>query len=158
MSASRSTAAARLSASRRAPEVTSPVMPRLGTRVRECQSWAYSLMPTKSIRVAAAGDIHASAGEERRVHESFRRVEERADVIVLAGDLTQHGQLDEVAIVADACRELSIPTVTVLGNHDWQSDRPGDLTSELVEAGVVGLDPPPPNPTDGGAGGGVPGA
>jgi Icc-related predicted phosphoesterase len=97
-------------------------------------------MPPKTIRVAAAGDIHASLGEERRVHESFRRVEERADLIVLAGDLTQHGQLDEVAVVADACRELSIPTVTVLGNHDWQSDRPTDLTRELVEAGVIVLD------------------
>ena len=97
-------------------------------------------MSPKTIRIAAAGDIHASLGEERRVHESFRRVEERADLIVLAGDLTRHGQMDEVSVVADACRNLTIPVVTVLGNHDWQSDRPADLTRALVEAGVIVLD------------------
>src|SRR5918912_654057 len=94
----------------------------------------------KTIRVAAAGDIHAGAAERDRVIEAFRHVEEQADLILLAGDLTQHGQVDEVCVVADACRELEIPIVAVLGNHDWQSDRPGDLTRALVEAGVVVLE------------------
>jgi Icc-related predicted phosphoesterase len=94
----------------------------------------------KTIRVAAAGDIHAGSGDSDRVRDAFRRVEEQADIIVLAGDLTQHGQLDEVCVVADACRELELPVVAVLGNHDWHSDRPGDLTRALVEAGVVVLE------------------
>ena len=68
------------------------------------------------------------------------RVEEQADLILLAGDLTQHGQVDEVCVVADACRDLSVPVVAVLGNHDWQSDRPADLSRALAEAGVVVLD------------------
>jgi Icc-related predicted phosphoesterase len=92
------------------------------------------------IRVAAAGDIHAGAGERDRVQEAFRRVEEQADLILLAGDLTQHGQVDEVCVVADACRDLEIPVVAVLGNHDWHSDRPADITRALAEAGVVVLD------------------
>jgi Icc-related predicted phosphoesterase len=94
----------------------------------------------KTIRVAAAGDIHAGSAERDRVREAFERVEQQADMIVLAGDLTQHGQVDEVCVVADACRELQIPVVAVLGNHDWQSDRPGDLVRALAEAGVVVLD------------------
>src|SRR4051795_8058066 len=94
----------------------------------------------KTIRVAAAGDIHAGAAERDRVREAFKRVEEQADLVLLAGDLTQHGQVDEVCVVADACRDLEIPVVAVLGNHDWQSDRPGDLTRALAEAGVVVLD------------------
>src|SRR3954453_22761713 len=94
----------------------------------------------KTIRVAAAGDIHAGSAERDRVREAFERVEEQADLILLAGDLTQHGQVDEVCVVADACRDLEIPVVAVLGNHDWQSDRPGDLTRALAEAGVVVLD------------------
>jgi Icc-related predicted phosphoesterase len=97
-------------------------------------------MPEKTIRVAAAGDIHASPPQADRVREAFRSVEERADLIVLAGDLTQTGQVDEVAVVAEACRELSIPVVTVLGNHDFHSDRAPDLTRRLVEAGVIVLD------------------
>ncbi len=94
----------------------------------------------KTVRVAAAGDIHAGAAERDRVREAFSRVEEKADLILLAGDLTQHGQVDEVCVVADACRDLEVPVVAVLGNHDWQSDRPGDLTRSLAEAGVVVLD------------------
>jgi Icc-related predicted phosphoesterase len=94
----------------------------------------------KTIRVAAAGDIHAGSADSDRVREAFRRVEDQADLIVLAGDLTQHGQMDEICVVADACRGLEVPVVAVLGNHDWQSDRPGDLTRALVEAGVVVLE------------------
>jgi predicted MPP superfamily phosphohydrolase len=94
----------------------------------------------KTIRVAAAGDIHAGTGDADRVAEAFRRAAGQADLILLAGDLTQHGQVDEVCVVADACRDLDIPVVAVLGNHDWQSDRASDLVRALAGAGVVVLD------------------
>src|SRR3954454_14082516 len=94
----------------------------------------------KTIRLAAAGDIHAGSAERDRVDEAFERVEEQADLILLAGDLTQHGQVDETCVVADACRDLEVPVVAVLGNHDWQSDRPGDLTRAMAEAGAVVLE------------------
>jgi Icc-related predicted phosphoesterase len=92
------------------------------------------------IRVAAAGDIHASPGDDERVRVAFATAAESADLILLAGDLTQHGQVDEVCVVADACRELTIPVVAVLGNHDWQSDRTLDIARSLAEAGVVVLE------------------
>src|SRR3954463_3236303 len=94
----------------------------------------------KTVRIAAAGDIHAGSAERDRVREAFRRVEEQADLVLLAGDLTQHGQVDEACVVADACRPLEVPVVAVLGNPDWQSDRPDDLRRVLAEAGVVVLD------------------
>lgn len=93
-----------------------------------------------TIRVAAAGDIHAGASDADRVRAAFERVASEADLVLLAGDLTQHGQLDEVSVVADACRAIEAPVVAVLGNHDWQSDRPDDLRRALTEAGVVVLD------------------
>ena len=95
---------------------------------------------SKGIRVAAAGDIHAGVDDGDRVQEAFARVAEHVDLILLAGDLTQHGQIDEAIVVADACRELEIPVVAVLGNHDWHSDRPDDLKRVLAEAGVVVLE------------------
>jgi uncharacterized protein len=94
----------------------------------------------RTIRIAAAGDIHAGTGDADRVREAFRRAADQADLILLAGDLTQRGQVDEVCVVADACRDLELPIVAVLGNHDWQSDRPADLARELVAAGVIVLD------------------
>jgi Icc-related predicted phosphoesterase len=93
-----------------------------------------------TIRVAAAGDIHAGSADGDRVREAFEHVASQADLVLLAGDLTQHGQVDEVCVVADACRPLEGPVVAVLGNHDWQSDRPDDLRRALAEAGVVVLD------------------
>ena len=94
----------------------------------------------RTIRVAAAGDIHAGTADADRVRDAFRRVADQADLILLAGDLTQHGQIDEVCAVADACRELETPVVAVLGNHDWQSDRPEDLSRALSDAGIVVLE------------------
>jgi uncharacterized protein len=94
----------------------------------------------RTIRVGAAGDIHAGTSDGDRVREAFARIEEQADIVLLAGDLTQHGQMDEICAVADACRDLSVPVVAVLGNHDWHSDRPLDLVRALGEAGVVVLE------------------
>ena len=61
------------------PEVQVPIPPWDGT-----------------IRVAATGDLHAGAGETDRVAEAFREIEDRADLVLLAGDLTQRGQLDNL--------------------------------------------------------------
>jgi Icc-related predicted phosphoesterase len=94
----------------------------------------------KTIRVAAAGDIHAGPADAERVREAFRRAAEQADLILLAGDLTEHGQLAEATVVADACRALDVPVVAVLGNHDWHSDRTPDIARELGAAGVVVLE------------------
>src|SRR5215216_5147404 len=102
--------------------------PRVGTPIL-----GYCRLMAKTVRVAAAGDIHAGAADGDRVREAFARVEEQADVVLLAGDLTQHGQVDEICVVADACRDLSVPVVAVLGNHDWHSDRAKDLSRALTE-------------------------
>jgi uncharacterized protein len=92
------------------------------------------------IRIAATGDLHAGASDGARVRDVFRAVAAKADLIALAGDLTHYGQMDEIVVVAEACRTVQIPVVAVLGNHDWQSDRAGELAGALTEAGVSVLD------------------
>ncbi|MEO3801118.1 metallophosphoesterase [Nonomuraea sp. B1E8] len=92
------------------------------------------------LRIAAVGDIHL--GEDGRGH--YRRrlegIEERADVFMLAGDLTRHGTLQEGKVVADELRDLPIPAVAVLGNHDYHSDLQDEIADELRDAGVIVLD------------------
>ncbi|HEY2776669.1 MAG TPA: metallophosphoesterase family protein, partial [Gaiellaceae bacterium] len=61
------------------------------------------------IRIAAAGDVHASEAIRERVESAFARVEGEADVILLAGDLTTTGEPEQARVLADACRDLSIP-------------------------------------------------
>ena len=92
------------------------------------------------IRIAAAGDIHASEATRAETAEAFGDVGQRVDLVLLAGDLTQHGQVGEAEVVADACRGLEVPVVAVLGNHDYHSDRQAEVTAALVDAGVLVLE------------------
>jgi Icc-related predicted phosphoesterase len=92
------------------------------------------------IRIAAAGDIHASEQSRVRIEQAFARVEADADVVLLAGDLTTHGEPDEARIVADACARLELPVFAVLGNHDHHLGKADDVAAALREGGVVVLD------------------
>ena len=88
------------------------------------------------IRVAAAGDVHASDFTSDRINESFARVQEEADLVLLAGDLTTHGEPDEAKVLADACRGATIPICAVLGNHDLHAGKGDEIAAILRDAGV----------------------
>jgi Icc-related predicted phosphoesterase len=92
------------------------------------------------IRIAAAGDIHATERTRPQVEAAFRDVAGRADVILLAGDLTGHGEPEEAQVVADAARGLDAPVYAVLGNHDYHAARVPEVTSTLEAAGIVVLE------------------
>ncbi len=93
------------------------------------------------IRIAAAGDIHCgSETDVSQVAASFADVASRVDLILLAGDLTTHGEPEQAAPLAAACRDLDVPVVTVLGNHDWHANRRDELVAVLEEAGIVVLE------------------
>jgi Icc-related predicted phosphoesterase len=92
------------------------------------------------IRIAAAGDIHCAVGEKDRVQGAFAGVESEVDLILLAGDLTTHGEPEQAAVLAEVCRGLAVPVVAVLGNHDWHANRRDEVVSVLVDAGVHMLD------------------
>lgn len=90
----------------------------------------------ESIRVAAAGDIHCAEPLRERIAHAFAALEGLADVVLLAGDLTTHGEPEQAAVLADACRPLSIPVYAVLGNHDYHANRCDELVGVLEEAGI----------------------
>jgi len=92
------------------------------------------------IRIAAAGDLHASEATRERVERAFATVAEEADVILLAGDLTTTGEPEQAQVVADACRDLDLPVFAVLGNHDFHAGRTEDICAVVEEAGVHVLD------------------
>src|SRR3954470_5957044 len=92
------------------------------------------------VRLAAAGDVHAREGMEEKLRESFRGLRGKADLVLLAGDLTTCGDPQEARVLAGACTELDIPVIAVLGNHDWHLDRADEISAVLSDAGVVVLD------------------
>jgi Icc-related predicted phosphoesterase len=90
------------------------------------------------IRIAAAGDLHFGRPEDReRAAAAFAGLAGRADLVLLAGDLTTHGEPEQAAILAEAASGLDVPVLTVLGNHDWHSNRRDEVAAVLGEAGVV---------------------
>jgi Icc-related predicted phosphoesterase len=88
------------------------------------------------ITIAAAGDVHASDATRDRLVQSFAELEERVDLVLLAGDLTTCGDPEEASVLADACRGSDIPICAVLGNHDWHLNRTHEVVAVLTDAGV----------------------
>lgn len=95
---------------------------------------------TATIRVAAAGDIHAGEPLRQRIERAFREIGQEVDLILLAGDLTTHGLPEQAEVLADACREIQVPIVAVLGNHDHHSGHSDEVKDTLESAGVIVLE------------------
>jgi Icc-related predicted phosphoesterase len=92
------------------------------------------------IRIAAIGDMHLKIEFPPDLAESLVGIAERADVLVIAGDITDQGRLPEVELAADVFRNLNLPIVAVLGNHDRRCLRRTAFRRILENAGVTLLD------------------
>ncbi len=92
------------------------------------------------IRVAAVGDIHVGLDSAGCLRPHFEHVAERADVLLFAGDLTRHGDPDEGAVLVEEIRDLGLPTIAVLGNHDHHSDAGDHIRDQLERAGICVLE------------------
>jgi len=92
------------------------------------------------IRLAAAADVHYGLDSAGLMAEAFAALPDVADVLLLAGDLTQHGAADEAEVLAADLASVEVPVVAVLGNHDHHSDEDGDIRALLEGAGVVMLE------------------
>jgi Icc-related predicted phosphoesterase len=99
-------------------------------------------MPTSdTVRIAAMSDIHYSRTSQGLLQGVFSQLAERADVLVLAGDLTDYGLADEARVLArDLTSLVKIPIVGVLGNHDYESGEEATVRGILADAGVHMLD------------------
>jgi Icc-related predicted phosphoesterase len=103
-------------------------------------SLAAALRNGTPIRVAAAGDVHVREATRDEIAEAFIKAERDADLILLAGDLTTHGEPEQAALLAEICEPLEVPVVGVLGNHDCHADRVPELVAELERGGIEILD------------------
>jgi len=92
------------------------------------------------MRVAAIADLHFSPQAYDRIREAMHRVRDEADVLVLAGDLTNYGKPEEMESLLNALVRLRIPIVAVLGNHDYESGREEELIKMMTAEGIKVLD------------------
>jgi Icc-related predicted phosphoesterase len=92
------------------------------------------------IRVAAVGDVHVGVDSAGRLRPRLADLPDQADLFLLAGDLTHRGRPEEAKVLVEELRDVEVPTVAVLGNHDHHADEAAEVTEILQLAGVRVLD------------------
>jgi Icc-related predicted phosphoesterase len=94
----------------------------------------------KKTRIAAVGDVHVRETDKGKWTEYFKEVSSKADVLIIAGDLTDTGDEMEADILAGELKACTIPVVAVLGNHDYEKGRHKLIRQALLKIGVHMLD------------------
>jgi len=92
------------------------------------------------MRVAAMGDLHVREDNGVSYRDLFGEISREAQVLVLAGDLTDLGKPKEAELLAQDLKACSIPVVGVLGNHDYECGAAEEVTRILRDAGMKVLD------------------
>lgn len=88
------------------------------------------------VRIAAVADLHCREGSQGKFRRALSPAADEADVMILCGDLTDHGLVEEAEILAEDLQAVGLPKVAVLGNHDYESDHCAEVTKILSHAGV----------------------
>ena len=93
------------------------------------------------LRIAAVADIHVKKTGQESLQPLFAAVSSEADVLLLCGDLTDYGLVEEAKVLAkEITASLRIPAIGILGNHDFESGKAEDVVKILADAGVTMLD------------------
>ncbi|GIF18924.1 Icc-related predicted phosphoesterase [Actinoplanes tereljensis] len=92
------------------------------------------------IRIAAVGDVHVDKDVLGRFRPALEELPDRADALLIAGDLTRHGTVDEARSFVTEFGGLGVPVVVVLGNHDHQSDQQARVSDVLTDSGMTVLE------------------
>jgi Icc-related predicted phosphoesterase len=92
------------------------------------------------IRIAAVGDVHVDKDVLGRYRPALEKLPGVADALLVAGDLTRHGTVEEAECMASEFGDLGVPVVVVLGNHDHQSDQQDAVSDVLRQAGLTVLE------------------
>jgi Icc-related predicted phosphoesterase len=92
------------------------------------------------MRIAATADIHFTSQRYPQFHDQMGKARDEADVLVIAGDLTNYGQVAEMEVLLNELVRVRVPTIAVLGNHDYESGAQVELMKMMTEAGIKVLD------------------
>jgi len=96
------------------------------------------------MRIAAVGDLHFGEEGHGASRQDVARIvaeaQDVADVLVLCGDLTTHGRPAEAHALIEALDGLDLPTLTVLGNHEFEAGAVDEVIDVLRERGIHVLD------------------
>jgi len=92
------------------------------------------------IRIAAVADVHMDQDVVGRFRPALEQLPEKADVLLLGGDLTRHGSVSEARCVAREFGGLGVPVIAVLGNHDYHCDQVDQVIDVISQVGIQVLE------------------
>lgn len=92
----------------------------------------------QKVKIAAIGDIHVKEGVSHT--ELFSEIQEKADILVLCGDLTDHGTPEQSHLLIQETSQVRIPILAVLGNHDHESGVQDEVKRILKEGKIILLE------------------
>src|SRR5436305_1980482 len=92
------------------------------------------------LRVGALADLHCTRDMQGKLQPLLARAAQAADVLLLCGDLTDHGLPEEAQVLARELSVVHVPMIAVLGNHDFESGKQDETSAVLKAAGVTMLD------------------
>ena len=92
------------------------------------------------IRVAAVADVHFGHDSAGTLRPHLGDLGDHADVLLVGGDLTRHGEPDEAAVLVEELSGVDVPAVAVLGNHDYHCDGEAEITGVLEDSGITVLE------------------
>src|SRR5215831_8311733 len=92
--------------------------------------------PLVPMRIAATADLHFVPSGQAPLHDQLRKVREEADVLVVAGDLTNYGQPAEMEPLLNTLVRSRVPTIVVLGNHDYECGHEQELIRMMTSGGI----------------------
>lgn len=94
-----------------------------------------------AVRVAAVGDLHCQRHSGDELRPLLASLPAEADVLLLCGDLVDHGLAEEARVLArEIAASVRVPVVAVLGNHDMESGEQAQIVAILEDVGVHILD------------------
>jgi Icc-related predicted phosphoesterase len=95
---------------------------------------------SRVVRVGAVADLHYTTASQAQLQPLLAQASASVDLLLIGGDLTDHGLPEEAHLLARELSSVKVPIVGVLGNHDYESGKPGEVRQILIDAGIKMLD------------------
>jgi uncharacterized protein len=84
--------------------------------------------------------LHFAPQSATVLRDQLDKVRNDADLLIIAGDLTNYGRPAEMEPLLNTMVRLRVPIVAVLGNHDYESEQSAELIRMMTAEGIKVLD------------------
>lgn len=95
---------------------------------------------SRPFRIAAVADLHYTDASKASLVPIIERAPQEADILLLCGDLTHNGHVEEAVSLARELHPVRLPILAVLGNHDYHADQQEEMKRALKGTAIQVLD------------------